>query len=297
MAVDQAKRRSFKALLGLFLLVLATLACESEAALSILDSTPTPNPTSEPSAEDTDPNYVLSLPQEVKSSNGWTFTINRVELLESLDTPSQSYLPQRGLYLWLIGAIGNFTDKRDCLRGQEFALRNGSERYEMSVEHAEAIHEIYNLDYPDFFLGYCLEADQTAESFLIFDTPREATNLWLELGDGQGRLGRMSTLIEARPAAVIAFPDMKTQETLDAPERPQPIVTAGQRNVNIRSGPGTHYPIIGGLLAGQSLEIVGRNADFSWWQVSTPNGLGWVAARVTTASNADESIPIVEVPQ
>jgi hypothetical protein len=296
MAVDQAKWRSYKALLSLFFLVLASLACETETVLSVLEITPTPNPTSEPPFEDTDPNYVLSLPKEVKSSNGWTFTINRVELLESLDTPGQSYLPKRGLYLWLIGAIGNFTDKRDCIRGQEFTLRNGSEQYKMSAEHAEAVHGIYNLSYPDFFLGYCLEANQTAESFLIFDTPREATNLWLELGDGKGRLGRMSALIEARPEAAIAFPDIN-QGTLEALEKPKPIVTAGQRNVNIRSGPGTNYPIIGGLPTGQSLEIVGRNADFSWWQVSTPDGLGWVAASVTTASNADESIPIVEVPR
>ena len=73
-----------------------------------------------------------------------------------------------------------------------------------------------------------------------------------------------------------------------------PVVTAGESNVNIRSGPGTDYGIMGKLPAGQSLEIIGRNTDSSWWQVPTTNGLGWVAAHVTTASNVDNSIPIAE---
>jgi SH3-like domain-containing protein len=74
-----------------------------------------------------------------------------------------------------------------------------------------------------------------------------------------------------------------------------PLVTAAENNVNIRSGPGTDYAIIGTLVAGQSLEIVGRTADSSWWQVAAPDNLGWVAAQVTTASDADDSLPVVEV--
>lgn len=76
----------------------------------------------------------------------------------------------------------------------------------------------------------------------------------------------------------------------------EPLVTAGENNVNIRSGPGTDYEVVGSLPAGQSLEIIGRNADSTWWQVSTPNGTGWLAASVTTVSNVDENIPLAEVP-
>lgn len=79
------------------------------------------------------------------------------------------------------------------------------------------------------------------------------------------------------------------------PEPSRPLVTAGEANVNIRSGPGENYAIVDILAARQSLEIVGRNADASWWQVPTPNGLGWLSASVTTASNV-EAVPLVEVP-
>ena len=75
-----------------------------------------------------------------------------------------------------------------------------------------------------------------------------------------------------------------------------PLVNAGENNVNIRGGPGTNYDIVGTLPAGQSLQIVGRNNDSSWWQVVTSSGLGWVAAWVTTASDVDDSIPVVETP-
>jgi len=76
----------------------------------------------------------------------------------------------------------------------------------------------------------------------------------------------------------------------------QPVVSAGEANVNMRSGPGTEYEVMGQLAADQSLEIVGQNGDASWWQVNAPDGLCWVAASVTTANNVDGGIPVVEAP-
>ncbi|RPJ55052.1 MAG: SH3 domain-containing protein, partial [Dehalococcoidia bacterium] len=58
----------------------------------------------------------------------------------------------------------------------------------------------------------------------------------------------------------------------------------------------TNYDVVGTLPPGQNFEIVGRNADSSWWQVSTPNGLSWVFAKVVTTSNVDDTIPVVEIP-
>lgn len=80
------------------------------------------------------------------------------------------------------------------------------------------------------------------------------------------------------------------------PEVGSPNVTANENDVNIRSGPGTDFDVIGTLPTGESLEIIGRNADSSWWQVSTPNGIGWIFASVATASNVDGGIPVVEAP-
>lgn len=76
----------------------------------------------------------------------------------------------------------------------------------------------------------------------------------------------------------------------------KPVVWAENSHINLRSGPGPAYDAIGVLTAGDTLDIVGRNADSSWWQVATPAGLAWVAANVVTAGNIDETIPVIDVP-
>lgn len=102
----------------------------------------------------------------------------------------------------------------------------------------------------------------------------------------------------ATPIPITDTPEqMPAPEPTDIPEEKQvPLVTANENNVNMRSGPGVEYDIVGTLEVGQSLEIVGRNTDSSWWQVSTSDRLSWVAAGVVTVNNADDSIPLVEAP-
>lgn len=90
--------------------------------------------------------------------------------------------------------------------------------------------------------------------------------------------------------------DTATPLPTNIPEINKPVLTAGEKNVNLRSGPGTDYNIVGTLLVGQSLEIVGRNPDSSWWQVSAPDGVCWVSASVVTVNNINDEIPVVEAP-
>lgn len=279
-------------LFGSFIVALTTLACGGEGVTDLIEPIAMPSPTSEPTLETINPNYVMSLPEEVKSASGRTFTIMRVELLEAINAPIGSRNPKRGLYLLLVGTISNANKTRECVRGQEFVLSDGAERYGMWVEDAEAVYHLYNLPYPDFFMGYCLDAGQTADTFLVFDVSREAGDLWLEFGNSKSQLGRMAALIKATPQPVMPALKPEVQPTSLTAGMPKPFVTALDRNVNIRSGPGTQYQIVGSLLTGQSLEIVGRTADNSWWQVAMPGGLGWVAAKVTSASNVSESIPV-----
>ncbi len=82
----------------------------------------------------------------------------------------------------------------------------------------------------------------------------------------------------------------------ETPTPGRPMVTASDTNVNLRAGPGTNYPKAGVLRQGESLEIVGRNADSSWWQVSAVDGFKWVAAGVTTADNVVSELPLVDAP-
>ena len=61
--------------------------------------------------------------------------------------------------------------------------------------------------------------------------------------------------------------------------------------LNVRSGPGTGYTILGKALTGDSLTLSGRNSDGSWLEVEYPAGSGkqgWVAATYVTANGATD---------
>lgn len=52
-------------------------------------------------------------------------------------------------------------------------------------------------------------------------------------------------------------------------------------DVNIRSGPGTEYNVIGWVAAGQTASVTGASSDGRWWRVICPNGSSgscWVTA-------------------
>jgi uncharacterized protein YraI len=67
-------------------------------------------------------------------------------------------------------------------------------------------------------------------------------------------------------------------------------------SVNIRSGPGLNYAVIGTLNADTAVPIVGRNADTTWWEIEiTGDTTGWVAGSVVQATNAD-NVPVAEAP-
>ena len=76
-----------------------------------------------------------------------------------------------------------------------------------------------------------------------------------------------------------------------------PTVTA-MANVDIRTGPGTEYPVIGYLEEGQSAEVVGVSTDLNWWVIKVPeapNSQGWVSAQSVTAENTD-NLPVIQSP-
>lgn len=195
-------------------------ATPTPTSSSTFTPTPTPTPTFTPT-----PSYVLQLPQELKSSEGLVFSINRVDFLTSIDDSAQRYAPQNGIFLWLIGTVSNSTNEYDCIHGDEFTLRDNEKKYQMSRELAEAIYNVYDLNYPGFFFGQCLDKNETVDSFLIFDTPKEAKNLWVHLGDTTIRLGQLSTIMQATPIPFIPPTPMPTNTPLPT-NTPKPIDTS-----------------------------------------------------------------------
>jgi uncharacterized protein YgiM (DUF1202 family) len=75
---------------------------------------------------------------------------------------------------------------------------------------------------------------------------------------------------------------------------PASLIAPGQ--VNIRSGPGDDYEIIGTLNPDIRMPVIGRSADNNWWQIEiTADNKGWVAGDLVEVANPD-SAPVVSTP-
>jgi N-acetylmuramoyl-L-alanine amidase len=71
-----------------------------------------------------------------------------------------------------------------------------------------------------------------------------------------------------------------------------PIAVVRAAYLNVRSGPGPNYAVLGAVGLGDRLAIVGRTDDRSWYQVETPFGTGWVYAPYVSAQNEYGGAPI-----
>ncbi|MCB0132142.1 MAG: SH3 domain-containing protein, partial [Caldilineaceae bacterium] len=58
-------------------------------------------------------------------------------------------------------------------------------------------------------------------------------------------------------------------------------------DANLRSGPGTNFPVIGGTVTGQTINIIGQNSDGAWYLLD--NG-GWVASFLVDNPPADVEV-------
>lgn len=71
-----------------------------------------------------------------------------------------------------------------------------------------------------------------------------------------------------------------------APSFVETVVTEA---ANLRSGPGTTFDRTGSVLGGQTIRLLGKNADGSWYQLEDGN---WIAAFLVEAPAAE--LPVIE---
>ncbi|MGQ9814996.1 MAG: SH3 domain-containing protein [Candidatus Roseilinea sp.] len=74
----------------------------------------------------------------------------------------------------------------------------------------------------------------------------------------------------------------------------------GTQAVNIRSGPGLGYAVIGVLKQGEFITVTGATQDRSWWRVELKGKPAWVSARVVRMDGDGQSVEIVpaaEIPR
>lgn len=75
-----------------------------------------------------------------------------------------------------------------------------------------------------------------------------------------------------------------------APAAPQAVP---KQNINLRGGPGTEYAVAGSAKAGQTFEIVGRNANGAWLQVCcVADKPVWLSASLVTVQGDVSDVPV-----
>ncbi|UCG24241.1 MAG: META domain-containing protein [Chloroflexota bacterium] len=84
------------------------------------------------------------------------------------------------------------------------------------------------------------------------------------------------------------------------PEPGDPTATVTARaGVNVRTGPGVEYPVVGIAPFGAELEVVGVSADGTWWAINIPEvagGVGWVSEEFVEVENGDDVLVLPAPP-
>ena len=170
----------------------------------------------------------------------------------------------------LDGRIGLPADQLDASRGWKYFDRwSGTTDSEpgdgAGYLQALKVLERVNRGYRDVVLGYCLFGLGYNNHDPFWSYPLNATPAHASAGQAVENRRRRAALIED---LVDHAEDLRTR-TRPAQLRRAPRVTAG---LNVRSGPGTNYPVLFMLPGDDSAwhDIVGRSADHiqpGWWQI------------------------------
>lgn len=100
-----------------------------------------------------------------------------------------------------------------------------------------------------------------------------------------------TAVMTATAPAAAATP---TPTLVPAPGNVARVLSAG---LNLRSGPGTRYPVITSLSRGAELLVLGQSADAYWLYVQTPpSRLGWVARPYTDFRGTAPVVPAPPLP-
>lgn len=98
------------------------------------------------------------------------------------------------------------------------------------------------------------------------------------------------------PTPVPASPTPVPASPTPVPPSPTPekasFTVSSPGATNVRSGPGTTYPRIGTVQAGQKYEITGKNQTGTWWQFSLNGQTGWISGDMVSANAAAKDVQV-----
>ena len=107
--------------------------------------------------------------------------------------------------------------------------------------------------------------------------------LWLKVGIDT--VGWVSTAQVTLTGSVYTLPDTA--------QKRQGIIQSDTA-VNVRSGPGTKYKVIGQIKAGQVVTTLEQNEDGSWVKIPFKDGEGWISVSTVIMAGGEPTVtPVV----
>jgi hypothetical protein len=106
-----------------------------------------------------------------------------------------------------------------------------------------------------------------------------------------------ATPTSAPTTAVTATTSITATASLTATQASN-LLTITQ-GANVRSGPGVDYPVVGGIKAGDTAPVMGRDASSSWYEISYKGGfagLGWISTVTASYSGDKSQLRVVAAP-
>jgi len=110
------------------------------------------------------------------------------------------------------------------------------------------------------------------------------------------------TLVACSKEPELPPPAMTMEATVipPPPDPGEPTATVIAKNgLNVRTGPGLEYPVIGVAPSGITLEVVGVSQDRTWWVINipgAPGNYGWVSEEYVEVQNGDGVLVIPAPP-
>ena len=107
------------------------------------------------------------------------------------------------------------------------------------------------------------------------------------------------TLTRTAPASTSSPPTRRAAMVTDVYVVDEQVTVSSAVDLNVRTGPGVAYPVVGVLLKGEQAVVTGANNDRTWLRirfVAAPLGSGWVSRGYLIADDLSH-VPVVAVPQ
>jgi hypothetical protein len=97
---------------------------------------------------------------------------------------------------------------------------------------------------------------------------------------------------------IISLPDLPVATAPPEFEPPEltPFILVVQVPANCRQGPGVVYPVVNSALAGEQVQVLGKNAEGTWWYSQVDNDKCWISNVAGTPPGDLGLLTVIQAP-